>query len=105
MAAAPTRGRPITFRPGNVVRARPDVVLDGAGTFEARVLLWDDLTLDQRAAEMIALPIVEYVDDEFGAGSAGLVRVWQLQTGQQAMANPASARAREAEVEAVLAAL
>jgi hypothetical protein len=102
--AAPTKGTPITFDPGNIVRARPDVVLDdGSGAYEARVLLWDDLTLDRKAAEMIALPVVEYVEGKFGPGSTSSVSVWQLVTGEQESVAPPDAEARRADVEALLA--
>jgi hypothetical protein len=105
-AALPTKPTPITFAPGDIVRAKPDVVLEGgAGKYEAQVLLWDDLALGDDAAEMIALPTVEYVETEFGAATAGSVSVWQLETSERKSVAPSFSQARRADVQALLAAL
>src|SRR4051812_26618169 len=102
----PTKGKPIEFSGGHIVRARPDVVLEReTGTYEARALLWDDLALDRRAAELIALPIVEYVEEEYGQGSTAVARVWQLETGEQQSVAPEEAEARRGDVEGLLASL
>lgn len=102
----PTKGTEIIFAPGDVVRARPDVVLDvGSGNREARVLLWDDLPLNTQAGERIALPFVEYIEGKFGPGSAALVSVWHLAHGRQEGVLPGAAQARRADVQALLASL
>jgi hypothetical protein len=100
----PTKGIRIDFPPGNSVRARPDIVLgsdgDRAGLYEARVLLWDELPLDRRSAELIALPALEYVRHKFHADAA--VVVWHLARRQEEQVSPAQADARRQEVEALL---
>lgn len=103
--ATPTKGHPVPFAPNHIIKARPDVVLDTGSGHEARVLLWDDLPLDAKAAEMIALPIVGYVEADFGQGSVAVVSVWQLETGQQEAVGPAAAQARRQDVETLLASI
>ncbi|HKF81368.1 MAG TPA: hypothetical protein VKB23_00225 [Solirubrobacterales bacterium] len=90
---------------GSSVRARPDVVIgdEKTGEYEARVLLWDDLPLDQDAAELIALPVVERVEDTYGNGKVSVVKVLHLVTGQLEEVSPNTARGRRADVEALLA--
>lgn len=99
----PSKGKPIPFN-GGVVRARPDVILgdDGTGTYEARILLWDDLPLKQDSAELIALPVVERVEDTYGEGKVAVVKVLHLVTNnlQEVAAN--AAHARREDVEALL---
>lgn len=85
------------------VRAIAHVVCDGDDEIEARILLWDELGLDQRAAEIIALPILERVDDNFGAGATTRIEVWQVAQGQRYSVSPAAAQARRPEVQAILA--
>jgi hypothetical protein len=101
--ATPTKGIEVRFSPDHVVRARPDVVLGGPGTYEARVLLWDDLPLGPDAAELIALPAVGYVESEFGKDKAAPVSVWQLATSDRESVGPAAAEGRRSDVEALLA--
>jgi hypothetical protein len=97
------RRDPVFFG-ANSVRAIAHVVHDhGEGGREARILLWDELPLDQRAAEIIALPIVERVDANFGAGATTDVEVWQLAQRQRYSVLPATAQAQRPEVEAILA--
>jgi hypothetical protein len=102
--AMPTKGVSISFPPGNVVRARPDVVIgpDASGLYEARVLLWDELPLSRQAAEMIALPALKYVRSKLGA-EAGVV-VWQLAREEEEIVSAGEADARQADVEGLLAA-
>lgn len=100
------RATPITFAPGDAVRALAHVVLDnGAGQREARVVLWDELPLDARAAEMIALPVLERVEAEYGSGSTAHIDVWQLAQTQREIVLPVAAQARWGEVQTLLASL
>lgn len=100
----PAKGIRINFPPENSVRARPDIVLgpdgDGAPLYEARVLLWDELPLDRRSAEMIALPALEYVRHKFQADAG--VAVWHLAHKQEEQVSPEQADARRQEVEVLL---
>ncbi|MEA2364298.1 MAG: hypothetical protein QOD71_3443 [Thermoleophilaceae bacterium] len=107
-AALPTKGLSISFEPDHIVRARPDVVLgpqEGPGEYEARAVLMDDIPLDRGAAEMIALPVLEFVRAKFGADSTAAVEVWQLQRGDYEAVAADAAEARRADVEALLASL
>jgi hypothetical protein len=79
---------------GNMVR------VDGT---EARMILCDDLPIDVRMAEMLALPIFECVDAHFGSGTADVIHVWQLGTDQRVAVRRAAAEARRGEVQALLA--
>jgi hypothetical protein len=100
----PSKGVVVSFSPGNVVRSRPDVVLspDANGLHEVRVLLWDELAIDNTSAEMIALPALEYVRSTLDANA--VVRVWQLAREQEEIVSPEQADARRADVEALLVA-
>jgi hypothetical protein len=100
----PTKGRPVTFSNG-VVRARPDVILgnEETGEYEVRALLWDELALDQDSAELIALPLVERVEDAYGEGKVGVVKVLHLVTNQIEEVAANVARGRRTDVEALLA--
>jgi hypothetical protein len=85
------------------VRARAHVVLgDGDERRCARLLLWDDLSLDERAAEMIALPIVECVNAQYGQEKTAEVQVWQLALSQRYSVEPMVAQARRVDVEGFL---
>lgn len=96
----------ITFAPGDMVRAIGHIVLNAQpGEVEVRMLLWDELPFDQKAAEMLALPVLEAVDANYGAGATKLVHVWQLAQGQQAVVLPGAAQARFADVAGVLSRL
>ena len=100
----PAKGQAVTFN-GSSVRARPDVVIgdEETGEYEARVLLWDDLPLDKDSAELIALPVVERVEDTYGRGKVSVVKVLHLVTGRLEEVSPNTARARRSDVEALLA--
>lgn len=94
----------VAFGLDDRVRALAHVVLDcDDGKREARILLWDELSLDQDAAEMIALPIVECVNAEFGIDKTAIVGVWQLARGQRYSVEPAVAEGRRGDVESFLA--
>lgn len=94
----------VAFGPEDRIRAIAHVVLDNGGdSRDARILLWDELPLDQRAAEMIALPIVECVNAEYGTGQTANVEVWQLAMGQRYSVEPAVAEGRRGDVEGFLA--
>lgn len=99
-----TKSMPIAFSTGDIVKARPDVVLgpNAEGAHEARVLLFDDLPLDRVSAEMIALPAVEFVSAKLG-GTTSSVEVWQLSLGQQETVSSPQAQARRQDVENLLA--
>jgi hypothetical protein len=104
----PTKGLPISFGQGDIVRSRPDVVLgpdEQSGAYDVRVLLLDELRLDRRAAEMIALAAHEYVWAQFGTNSTALVNVWQLARGEGETVTATEAEGRRTEVEALLAAI
>jgi hypothetical protein len=105
--ALPTKGFGVTYPPGNVVRARPDVILgpDANGDFEARVLLWDDLPLNAHSAELIALPVFDYLQATIDPTATGLVNVWQLRRRQEETVTPQSAATRRSEVATLLASL
>lgn len=100
----PSKGTPIAFN-GGIVRARPDVILgdDETGEYEARVLLWDELPLDQDSAELIALPVIERVEDTYGEGKVSSVKVLHLVTNHLQEVAADSARARRADIEELLA--
>lgn len=100
----PAKGQPVSFN-GNIVRARPDVVLgdEETGEYEVRALLWDDLPLDRRSAELIALPLLERVEETYGAGKVSVVKVLNLATSQVEEVSPNTARAQRTTVEALLA--
>jgi hypothetical protein len=104
--APPTRldlGHHVTFGVGNSIRALAHVVVeDGQGQHVARLLLWDDLSLSSADAEMLALPVLECAEARLGAGSVSRVEVWQLGTNQREVVNPATARARRADVQQFL---
>lgn len=94
----------VTFSPDDRVRALAHVVFGSDdGARRARVLLWDSVTLGQRAAEMIALPIVECVNAEYGADKTSEVEVWQLALGQRYSVAPEDAEGRRGEVESFFA--
>jgi hypothetical protein len=96
----------IMFGPSNSVRALAHVVRDlGGGQREVRVLLWDDPPLNAGSAEMIALPLIERVDGEYGQGSTTQVGVWQVAQPQQETVTPAAAAARRTDVQTLLAEL
>jgi hypothetical protein len=96
----------IVYGPGDSVRALAHVVRDlGGGQREVRILLWDDLSLNAQSAEMIALPLVERVDREYGQGSTTEVGVWQVAQPQQITVLPAAAEARRTDVQTLLAEL
>jgi hypothetical protein len=95
---------PIVFAPGDSVRAQAHIVRDlGGNKREARVLLWDDVPLDEDSAEMIALPVVERINNVFGAGSMTEVGVWHLAQPRRFTVLPAAAEARRADVQTLLA--
>jgi hypothetical protein len=100
----PTKGLSVSFPPGNVVRARPDVVFgpNADDLCEARVLLWDELPLNRSAAEMIALPVLRYVRNTQDADAR--VAVWQLSRQEEEIVSPDEADARQADVENLLVA-
>jgi hypothetical protein len=95
----------ILFAPNDSVRALAHVVRDLPEGREARVLLWDDLLLDQNSAELIALPIVERVENVYGTGSIARVEVWQLAQPQRLAVLPQTARSRQTDVQTLLAEL
>ena len=96
----------VAFGSGNVVRTWCHVAVDdGAGGTEARIVLWDELRLNQPAAEMIALPILEAADAEYGAGSTSVIRVWQVATNQAVSVAPAAAQSRRSQIQSLMAGL
>jgi hypothetical protein len=96
----------IMYGPGDSVRALAHVVCDlGGGQRDVRIVLWDEPPLDTNSAEMIALPLVERVDTEYGQGSTAQVGVWQVAQPQQIAVLPAAAHARRTDVQALLAEL
>jgi hypothetical protein len=101
----PSKGKPIAYSGGGIVRARPDVILgdEETGEYEVRVLLWDELALDRDAAELIALPVAERVEDTYGEGKVSVVKVLHLVTNQLEEVAADSAHARRQDVEALLA--
>jgi hypothetical protein len=94
----------VPFGPDDRVRAIAHVVLEvDDDAYEARVLLWDDLPLSQKAAEMIALPIVECVENVHGAESVQAVEVWHLARSEKERVERNAALARRADVESFFA--
>jgi hypothetical protein len=94
---------PIGFGPGKSVRALAHVVCDpSGGQREARVLLWDDPPVDAKSAEIIALPVVERIENEYGTGTTGTVEVWQLAQPERIAVSPAAAQARRTAVQNLL---
>jgi hypothetical protein len=90
---------------GNRIRARAHVVIESDKSREARVLLWDDLPLTEASAAMIALPILDCVNSQYGDGDVGAIEVWQLSRRQRYSVAPASAEARRGDVENLLSSL
>lgn len=88
----------------NVVRSRPDVILapNGTGQYEIRILLWDELLLDSNAAELIALPAVDRVEETYGEEKVAAVKVLHLPTLTLEEVTEDAAKARRADVEALL---
>jgi hypothetical protein len=99
------RAPAIIFAPGDGVRALVHVLQPpgGSGQLNARVLLWDELPLDVRSAEMIALPVVERVNSVYGPGILTTVEVWHLARQQQFTVSPTAAQTRRTEVQTLLA--
>jgi hypothetical protein len=96
----------VPFGPGDAVRAISHVVVDdGAGGSEARIVLWDELRLDQRSAEMIALPILEAADARYGGGTTSVVKVWHVALNHAVSVAPTAARARQTQIQALIAGL
>ncbi len=94
----------VAFSPDDRIRAIAHVVLEtGEEVREARVLLWDDLSVSADAAEMIALPVLECVDSECGNGTTVAVDVWQLARGEKHRVERDRALARRSDVEGFLA--
>lgn len=94
----------VSFGPEDRVRAIAHVAREIEDeTWEARVLLWDDLALDADAAEMIALPIVECVEGYHGPESVLAVEVWQLRRGEKERVERNAALARRSDVESFFA--
>jgi hypothetical protein len=94
----------VSFGPEDRVRAIAHVVLEGENEQrEARVLLWDDLPLSQKAAEMIALPIVECIESIYGPNSVAAVEVWHLARGEKERVVRNTALARRTDVESFFA--
>jgi hypothetical protein len=98
-----TRMAPIIFAPGDSVRALAHIVRQDTAGREARILLWDDLSLDEGAAAMIALPVVERVNNVHGSGAASTVEVWQLAGGTRVSVRPHVAEAQRGAVRTLLA--
>lgn len=90
----------VPFGPDHRVRAIAHVVLDaGNDQREGRVLLWDDLPLSGKAAEMIALPIVECVENVYGFESVATIDIWQLARSEKERVQRNAALARRPDVE------
>jgi hypothetical protein len=96
----------VPFGPGDAVRAICHVAIgDGSGGTEARIILWDELTVSAYEAEMIALPVLEAADAEYGVESTTSVSVWQVAQGQQERVLPAAAQAQRPAIAALVATL
>jgi hypothetical protein len=97
----------VPFGAGNAVRAITHVVVeDGAiAAVEARIVLWDELRLNQRSAEMIALPILEATDAGYGAGTTTRIQVWQVAQNQPVTIAPGSAQTRRGEIQTLISGL
>jgi hypothetical protein len=102
----PSKGEPISYG-DDLIRCRPDVILadDETGLYEVRVLLWDELGLTADAAELIASPAVERVDETYGTGKVGVVKVLHLPTQQIEEVSEDAARGRRDEVAELLASI
>jgi hypothetical protein len=102
----PSKGAHIAYG-DHVIRSRPDVIIaeDGTGEYEVRVLLWDELGLNKEAAEIIALPAVDRVEETYGAGTVSTVKVLHLPTKRLEEVTEDAAKARRADVEALLGGL
>jgi hypothetical protein len=93
----------ISFAPDGVIRGRADMVfIRGPERYAGRLLLWDDLSMNRDAAELIALPSLRAVESAYGEGTAEFVEIWQLRTGERERVNAASAAAREDDVRRIL---
>jgi|SRR6188472_1127411 len=94
----------VPFGPDDRVRAITHVAREVADDeWVGRVLLWDDLPLNTKAAEMIALPNVECVDHLYGNGSAVAIEVWHLARGEKERVERDAALARRSDVESFFA--
>lgn len=96
----------VRFGEEHRVRAIAHVVRDdGDDKKIARVVIWDDLALGKDAAEMIALPVLECADQNFGDGTTVAVEVWQLSRGEKHRVEREQALARRTDVEGFFASL
>lgn len=94
----------VPFGEDDFVRAIAHVVVDAPDEKKlARVVIWDDLPLDKRAAEMIALPVLECTDSRFGDGATTAIEVWQLCRGEKHRVEREQALARQPDVEGFFA--
>jgi hypothetical protein len=91
----------VPFPCGNAIRAIAHILPDTGGF--ARVLMWDELPVQNTAAAaMIALPVFAAADSVLGAGQTTSVDVWQLAHGQQQNVSRAAAEATHSEADALL---
>jgi hypothetical protein len=94
----------VPFGPEDRVRAIAHVAREvGEDAWEGRVLLWDDLPLGSTAAEIIALPIVECVENVHGVDSVVAVDVWHLARREKERVERNAALARRPDVESFFA--
>jgi hypothetical protein len=60
------------------------VVLQDPGTKHwGRVILWDTVPLNAAAARVVAAPVIEILDQEYGRRAVGGVEVWHGRTGRK----------------------
>lgn len=96
--------RLVDFMPEGEIRGRADVIfLRSPEQIEARLVFTDELPMSRNAAELITLPGLLAVEDEYGDGTVTSVEVWQLATGDAESVDAAAARARESDVRGILA--
>lgn len=96
--------RLVDFAPEGEIRGRADVIfVRQPDQIEARLLFTDELPMSRAAAELIALPALLAVEDEYGEGTVTSVEAWQLASGQRERVDAATAKAREGDVRAILA--
>ena len=96
----------VAFGPEDRVRAIAHVVLETEDDVRMeRVLLWDDISVSVESAEMIAIPVLECVDRNFGDGTARAVDVWQLARDEKHRVERDRALGRRNDVEGFFASL
>jgi hypothetical protein len=85
-----------------IVRA---VMRDSSGGIWGRLAFWDTAALDPSAAELLACPCVELLDQVFSPQPIQGVEAWQCRTGETHTVTAAAARRQHANVASYITAM